>query len=117
MGKIAVLTDSNSGITQEQAKDEKYYFVDSKGEYWRSYKYITDATSYDLVENPKDFYESAVAFGHFQKLSFSFYDDEKVGRECPDDTSQCSQRLSEIEGSQHDIEAQKIDKHIPYIVG
>lgn len=34
----------------------------------RSYKYITDATSYDLVENPKDFYESAVAFGHFQKL-------------------------------------------------
>ena len=50
------------------AKDEKYYFVDSKGEYWRSYKYITDATSYDLVENPKDFYESAVAFGHFQKL-------------------------------------------------
>ena len=50
------------------AKDEKYYFVDSKGEYWRSYKYITDATSYDLVENPKDFYESAVAFGHFTKI-------------------------------------------------
>jgi len=50
------------------AKDGRYYFVDSQGEYWRSYKFITDATSYDLVENPQDFYESAVAFGHFQKL-------------------------------------------------
>ena len=28
------------------AKDGKAYYVDSKGEYWRSYKFITDATSY-----------------------------------------------------------------------
>ena len=50
------------------AKDGKAYYVDSKGEYWRSYKFITDATSYDQVEKPEDFYESAVAFGHFQRL-------------------------------------------------
>ncbi len=50
------------------AKDGKAYFVDSKGEYWRSYKFITDATCYDRVEKTEDFYESAVAFGNFQRL-------------------------------------------------
>ena len=50
------------------AKDGKQYFVDSQGEYWRSYIFITDATSYDQVEKPEDFYESAVAFGNFQRL-------------------------------------------------
>ena len=49
-------------------KDGKPYFIDSEGEYWRCYKFIEDATSYDQVENPEDFYESAVAFGNFQRL-------------------------------------------------
>ena len=48
--------------------DNMPYFVDSEGEYWRSYKFITDATSYDQVESPEDFYQSAVAFGNFQRL-------------------------------------------------
>ena len=44
-------------------------------------------------------------------------DDKEVGRERPDDGAQRSQRLSEVEGTQHDIEAQEIDEYIPYIVG
>lgn len=44
------------------------YFVDSQGEYWRSYKFIKDTTSYDQVESPDDFYQSALAFGNFQRL-------------------------------------------------
>ena len=48
--------------------DGKPYFVDSEGEYWRSYKFITGATSYDQVEKPDDFYQSAVSFGNFQRL-------------------------------------------------
>ncbi|MCF2682247.1 phosphotransferase enzyme family protein [Faecalicatena contorta] len=48
--------------------DGKPYYVDSCGDYWRSYKFITNATSYDKVENPKHFYESGVAFGKFQCL-------------------------------------------------
>ena len=44
------------------------YFVDSEGGYWRSYKFIEGATSYDQVESPEDFYESAVSFGNFQRL-------------------------------------------------
>lgn len=48
--------------------DEKTYFVDSDGEYWRCYKFVEDATSFDKVESLEDFYESAVSFGNFQRL-------------------------------------------------
>lgn len=49
-------------------KDDKTYYQDTLGGYWRAYYLIENATSYDMVEKPEDFYESAVAFGHFQKL-------------------------------------------------
>lgn len=50
------------------AKDGKPFFVDSEGRYWRSYTFIEDATGYDEVQNPQDFYESALLFGRFQRL-------------------------------------------------
>ncbi|MBR5566192.1 MAG: aminoglycoside phosphotransferase family protein [Roseburia sp.] len=50
------------------AKDGKPFYVDSTGEYWRSYVYIEDTTCFDQVEKPEDFYESAVAFGNFQRM-------------------------------------------------
>ena len=50
------------------AKDGRPYCVDSLGEYWRAYYFITGATSYDQVKNDGDFYQSAVAFGHFQRM-------------------------------------------------
>lgn len=45
-----------------------FYYVDSKGDYWRSYIFITDSVSYDKVEKPEQFYQSALAFGNFQHL-------------------------------------------------
>lgn len=48
--------------------DGKPYYKDALGDYWRSYKFITDATSYDKVEKSEHFYQSAVAFGNFQRL-------------------------------------------------
>ncbi|MEG1992877.1 MAG: aminoglycoside phosphotransferase family protein [Acetivibrio sp.] len=50
----------------------KKYYIDKQGEYWRAYIFIEDAVSFDLVENPHDFYQSAVAFGHFQRLLSDF---------------------------------------------
>ena len=50
------------------AYNGKPYYRDSHGDYWRSYKFITDTTSYDLVEKPEHFYQSAVAFGNFQRM-------------------------------------------------
>ena len=44
------------------------YFQDSIGSYWRAYQFIEDATCYEKVEKPEDFYQSALAFGHFQNL-------------------------------------------------
>ena len=49
-------------------KDGKNYYRDEEGQCYRVYRFITDATSYDAVESPKDFYESAVSFGNFQYL-------------------------------------------------
>lgn len=54
------------------ARDDKSYYLDPDGEYWRSFVFITDATCYDAVENPEDFYQSAVAFGKFQCLLADF---------------------------------------------
>lgn len=48
-------------------KDGADYYVDSDGEYWRSYFFIGAATCYDAVEKPEDFYQSAKAFGRFQR--------------------------------------------------
>lgn len=48
--------------------DGKAYYLDSEGEYWRAYKFITDAVCLEKVEKPEDFYESAVSFGNFQRL-------------------------------------------------
>lgn len=44
------------------------YFRDKDGDYWRVYLFVEHATSYDQVKNDEDFYQSAVAFGHFQRL-------------------------------------------------
>ena len=49
-------------------KEGRPFYVDSTGEYWRSYIYIEDTTCFEQVERPEDFYESAVAFGNFQRL-------------------------------------------------
>ena len=49
-------------------KEGNSYFVDSEGNCWRCYIFIEDAIGYDKVENPEDFYQSAVAFGNFQRL-------------------------------------------------
>lgn len=53
------------------AKGEMWY-RDSFGEYWRVYMFIDGAKSFDAVERPEDFYESAVAFGNFQRLLSDF---------------------------------------------
>lgn len=48
--------------------DGKPYYKESEEDFWRAYLFITDASSYDQVEKPEDFYESAVSFGNFQRL-------------------------------------------------
>lgn len=49
-------------------RNGRYYREVEDGTFWRMYHCVEDADSFDVVERPEDFYESAVAFGHFQKL-------------------------------------------------
>jgi hypothetical protein len=49
-------------------KDEKKYFRDEDGQYWRMYTFIDQMHGYDKVENTKIAYEGGKAFGIFMSL-------------------------------------------------
>ena len=51
-----------------KTKDGAPYFVSKDNRYWRCYNFITDAYTCQAIENPVVFYNSAVAFGNFQRL-------------------------------------------------
>ncbi len=48
--------------------DGKPYYLHTDGEYYRVYKFIDRAKSYDAVENPMQLYHAAKAFGKFQNM-------------------------------------------------
>ena len=57
-------------------KDGRDYYKDSTGNYWRMYLFVDQATCYNLVEKPEDFYQSGKAFGRFQCLLADYPADE-----------------------------------------
>ncbi len=64
------------------AKGGKSYYTD--GENWfRVYVFIENATTYQTVRDPRDFYESAVAFGNFANL-LSGFDASQLTEVLPD---------------------------------
>ena len=48
--------------------DDAWFFVDECGEFWRAFLFISDASCYDAVTDPKLFYETGNAFGRFQQM-------------------------------------------------
>ena len=64
-------------------KDGKLYYTDCNGVFWRAYQFVEGATCYESVEKPEHFYQSAVAFGHFQKL-LSDYPAQTLHETIPD---------------------------------
>ena len=52
--------------------DGENYLLTPDGDFWRMMPYITDSVCYDKVERPEQFYESAVAFGRFQRMLEGF---------------------------------------------
>ncbi len=55
-------------LTLVPTTEGKDYYQDQDGENFRMYLMIEDAICLEAVEKPEDFYQSAVAFGHFQRL-------------------------------------------------
>ena len=58
-------------------------FLEEGGSFYRMYVFIDDAKSYQVVEEPKHFYNAARAFGRFQKL-LSDYPAETLFETIPD---------------------------------
>ena len=54
-----------------RTKEGQTYYSDGTN-YFRMYIFIENATTYQAVRNPCDFYESAVAFGNFANLLAGF---------------------------------------------
>lgn len=48
--------------------DSGIYYMDSTHNYWRMFLFIDNTICLDQVENASEFYDSAVAFGSFQRM-------------------------------------------------
>lgn len=55
-------------LTLVKSVDDENYVTDAEGNSWRVYLFVEDTISFDAVEKPEDFYQSGLAFGHFQRL-------------------------------------------------
>ena len=65
--------DSERGtLNLVMTKDNKPFYVDSLGSYWRAYDFIESSLCLQSAESESDFYQSAVAFGNFQKMLNEF---------------------------------------------
>ena len=51
-----------------KTKDGGIYYEDSAHNYWRMFLFIENTVCLEMVENAKDFYDSAAAFGNFQRM-------------------------------------------------
>ena len=66
-GHLAKKADNcRQTMTLVPAENGKSYIVDADGNYFRVYLFIENATSYDILENSRQAYEAAKAFGKFQ---------------------------------------------------
>lgn len=54
-------------LTIIPTKEDKHYYKDEEGNYWRMMHFITDSKSYDSI-NPDLAYRAGLAFGEFQKM-------------------------------------------------
>src|ERR1019366_9760271 len=48
--------------------DGNAWHMDEGGNYWRAYRFIENARTYDAVESPEQAFQAARAFGRFQQL-------------------------------------------------
>ena len=51
-----------------RSMEGKSFYKDPDGNYWRGYIFIENARTYQVVENPRHFYNAGKAFGKFQNL-------------------------------------------------
>lgn len=80
MGNIAAVTaflaaqsnDPRGSLRLVPTVGGALWYCDGEGEYWRVYDFIEDSLCLQAPESPEDFYQSAVAFGSFQRMLHEF---------------------------------------------
>lgn len=71
-GKVAAAKQNDPGCRRRflqvirDKKNNQPYYIDSEGGFWRCYVYVDMARTYDVLENSKQAYAAAAAFGEFQ---------------------------------------------------
>jgi len=64
--------DERSVLRPVRTEKQKSYFQNSDGSYWRVYHFVEDSVCLQKPNTPRDFFESAVAFGTFQQMLKDF---------------------------------------------
>lgn len=54
-------------ITVVPTRDDKAYYRDRNGDYWRTFVFVEGVETFEAVETPKQAYQAAFAFGQFQR--------------------------------------------------
>ena len=63
--------DSRMALHFIRTHYNQYFYVDDHGDYWRMYDFV-GGFCLDMPETNEDFYQSALAFGHFQSMLAEF---------------------------------------------
>ena len=67
--RVSGLPDaSRRTLTLIPARDGKVWHLDQDGNYWRAYRFIENATTYDSVKSTDHAFQAAKAYGEFQKF-------------------------------------------------
>jgi len=59
---------STNAMTLINSLDGKSFVKDEEGNFWRCYIFIENALGYDIIENEKQAFQAAKAFGQYQNL-------------------------------------------------
>ncbi len=60
--------DGYEVLTLIKTTEDKGFYIDSQGNYWRSYVFVEEATGHTFAKEPTMLYEAGKAFGQFQKM-------------------------------------------------
>ena len=64
--KLAGTCSTDKTLSPLRNAEGKPFFRDAEGNFWRSYIYVDQARTFDIIENSNQAFEAAAAFGRFQ---------------------------------------------------
>jgi len=95
----------------------KSFYVSSLGDFWRSYKFIEGAQTYQVVENLRHFYNAGKALGNFEQLLADF-PAEKLHETIPDFHNTRKRYETFLEALSKDVmnRAKDVQKEIDFVL-